>query len=190
MTGSTRTRWRSSHGPCRTTGPAWAVCHAAHRPFAGSGRPAVHDHQALPRPAFLATARQHRLFAFFHVAAYTGARRSEVLNLRWTDGSLDGKKITITGSTAVIAGERINGTTKSDRTRAVSIDEETVAMLRQHKSDKAADQFHAGDSWRSVRNGYLFTTGLGEPIYPCTGHRIVGTRSAWSIRRPGPRSTP
>ncbi len=31
--------------------------------------------------AFLATARQHRLFAFFHVAAYTGARRGELLNL-------------------------------------------------------------------------------------------------------------
>jgi len=33
--------------------------------------------------AFLATAQQHRLFAFFHVAAYTGARRGELLNLRW-----------------------------------------------------------------------------------------------------------
>ena len=33
--------------------------------------------------AFLATACQHRLFAFFHLAAYTGARRGELLNLRW-----------------------------------------------------------------------------------------------------------
>ena len=74
--------------------------------------------------AFLATARQHRLFAFFHVAAYTGARRGELLNLRWTDVDLDGKKITITGSTAVIAGERVNGTTKSGRTRVLSIDDE------------------------------------------------------------------
>jgi hypothetical protein len=31
----------------------------------------------------LATAQEHRLFAFFHVAAYTGARRGELLNLRW-----------------------------------------------------------------------------------------------------------
>ena len=53
--------------------------------------------------AFLATAQQHRLFAFFHVAAYTGARRGELLNLCWRDIDLDGKKITITGSTAVIA---------------------------------------------------------------------------------------
>jgi len=38
---------------------------------------------------FLAVARQHRLFAFFHLAAYTGARRGELLNLRWSDVDLD-----------------------------------------------------------------------------------------------------
>jgi integrase len=32
--------------------------------------------------AFLNTARQHRLFALFHVAACTGARRGELLNLQ------------------------------------------------------------------------------------------------------------
>jgi integrase len=118
--------------------------------------------------ALLATARQHRLFAFFHTAAYTGARRGELLNLRWTDIDLDARKITITGSTAVIAGERVNGTTKSGRTRVVSIDDETVSVLRQHMADQAADQLHAGDSWRGVKDGYVFTTGWGEPIYPDT----------------------
>ncbi len=118
--------------------------------------------------AFLDMARQHRLFAFFHVAAYTGARRGELLNLRWHDIDLDGKKITITGSTAVIGGERVNGTTKSGRTRVVSIDDETVAVLRQRKADQAAEQLKAGDSWRGTKAGYVFTTGWGEPIYPDT----------------------
>jgi integrase len=118
--------------------------------------------------AFLATARQHRLFAFFHVAAYTGARRGELLNLRWKDIDLDGKKITITGSTAVIGGERVNGTIKSGRTRVVPIDDETVAVLRQRKADQAAEQLKAGDSWRGIKDGYVFTTGWGEPIYPDT----------------------
>ena len=85
--------------------------------------------------AFLATARQHRLFAFFHLAAYTGARRGELLNLRWADVDLDAKKITISGSTAVVGGERINGTTKSGRTRVIAIDDGTVAVLRQHKAE-------------------------------------------------------
>jgi integrase len=118
--------------------------------------------------AFLATARQHRLFAFFHAAAYTGARRGELLNLRWTDIDLDAKKITITGSTAVIGGERVNGTTKSGRARVISIDDDTVAVLRQRKMDQAAEQLRAGDSWRGTKDGYAFTTGWGEPIYPDT----------------------
>ncbi len=112
--------------------------------------------------------RHHRLFAFFHVAAYTGARRGELLNLRWKDIDLDGQKITITGSTAVIGGERVNGTTKSGRTRVVSIDDETVAVLHQRKSDQAAEQLKADDSWRGTKDGYVFTTGWGEPIYPDT----------------------
>ena len=116
--------------------------------------------------AFLATAQQHRLFAFFHVAAYTGARRGELLNLRWKDIDFDGKKIAITGSTAVIAGERINGTTKSGWTRVVSIDDETVAVLRQHKADQAAELLKAGDSWRGTKDGHVFTPGEGELIYP------------------------
>ena len=40
----------------------------------------------------------------YHVAAYTGARRGELLNLRWPDIDLDGKKITINGSTGIIDG--------------------------------------------------------------------------------------
>jgi integrase len=68
----------------------------------------------------------------------------------------------------VIAGERIDGTTKSGRTRVVSIDDETIAVLHQHKADQAADQLKAGDSWRGVKDGYVFTTGWGEPIYPDT----------------------
>ncbi len=65
--------------------------------------------------AFFDTARQHRLFAFYRLAAYTGARRGELLNLRWHDIDLDLAEIHITGSTAVIAGQRIEGTTKSGR---------------------------------------------------------------------------
>ena len=117
---------------------------------------------------FLNIARQHRLFAFFHLAAYTGARRGELLNLQWSAVDLDGKKITITGSTAAIGGERVAGTTKSGRTRVVSIDDATVAVLRQHKADQAADQLRAGDSWLGTKDGHVFTTGWGEPIYPDT----------------------
>ena len=32
------------------------------------------------------------------------------------------------------------------------------------QADKAAEQLKAGDSWRGTKDGYVFTTGWGEPI--------------------------
>ncbi|WP_308169863.1 tyrosine-type recombinase/integrase [Acrocarpospora catenulata] len=116
---------------------------------------------------FLQAASEHRLSAFFHLAAYTGARRGELLHLRWADVDLDGKQITITGSTAVIKGERVNGTTKSGRSRVVSIDSETIRVLREHRKRQAADKLLIGKEWRG-KDDYVFTTGWGEQIYPDT----------------------
>lgn len=59
------------------------------------------------------TAATHRLFACCHLAAYTGARRGELLHLRWRDIDLGAAEVRISGSAAVIAGRRIEGTTKS-----------------------------------------------------------------------------
>jgi integrase len=117
---------------------------------------------------FLGAAGQHRLFAFFHVAAYTGARRGELLSLRWPDIDLEGKKITISGSTGIINGERVDGTTKSGRSRVVTIDDDTISVLREHRKAQAAEQLLAGDSWKGNANNHVFTTGWGEQIYPDT----------------------
>ena len=60
----------------------------------------------------------------------------------------------------------VNGITKSGRTRVVCIDDETAVVLRQRKNDQTAEQLKAGDFWRGTKDGYVFTTGWGEPIYP------------------------
>jgi integrase len=73
----------------------------------------------------------------------------------------------------VVGGERINGTTKSGRTRVIAIDDGTVAILRQHRADQAAEQALAGDYWRGTSNGYVFATGWGEPIYPDTASSLM-----------------
>jgi integrase len=111
---------------------------------------------------------QARPSGYVTAGGRAGGGRGELLNLQWSAIDLDGKKITVTGSTAVIGGERINGTTKSGRTRVVSIDNATVAVLRQHKADQAADQLRPGDSWRGSKDAHVFTSGWGEPIYPDT----------------------
>ena len=83
---------------------------------------------------FLQLARGHRLSAFYRLAAYTGARRGELLYLRWDHIDLDQAEIRITGSTAVIGGQRTEGTTKGGRSRTVSIDPGTVRVLKEHRT--------------------------------------------------------
>ena len=146
------------------------------------------DHR--PAPGVPRHRQQHRLFAFYHLAAYTGARRGELLNLRWQDIDLDGKKITITGSTAVIGGQRVDGTTKSGRSRVVSIDAETVAVLRQRKADQAAEQLKAGDSWRGAKDGYVFTTGWERPRRRCSSTCRSRVTSASATSPPSWPKTP
>jgi hypothetical protein len=44
-------------------------------------------------------------------------------------------------------------------------------FLRQRKTDQAAEQLQADDSWRGIKDSYVFTTGWGEPIHPIPSHR-------------------
>lgn len=117
--------------------------------------------------AFLGTARSHRLFAFYHLAAYTGACRGELLYLRWQAVNLDAAEITFSGSTAVVGGQRIEGTTKGGRSRVISIDIDTVAVLRDHHRRQAEERLAAGSNWTDT-NSLVFTTHWGEQLYPDT----------------------
>ncbi|MEU9845169.1 site-specific integrase, partial [Actinomadura sp. NPDC048032] len=120
---------------------------------------------------FLKVAETHRLSAFFHLAAYTGARRGELLNLRWRDLDLEGASVHIKGSASFIAGERIEGTTKSGRSRVVSLDAGTVVALKAHRKRQLADKLKVGASWRGAareEDSYVFATGWGEPVHPDT----------------------
>jgi integrase len=124
--------------------------------------------------AFLETATCHRLYAFYRLAAYTGARRGELLNLRWRDLDLDHGQVRITGSAAVIGGQRIEGTTKSGRSRTVSIDVETAQVMRDHRKRQAEERQIVGPEWRGT-DDYVFATAWGEPIHPDTVSSLMTT---------------
>ncbi|MFC3687095.1 tyrosine-type recombinase/integrase [Aquipuribacter hungaricus] len=115
---------------------------------------------------FLDHAAGHRLGAFYRLAAYTGARRGELLNVRWSDLDLDGCRLRVVGSTDVVDGVRVDGTTKGGRERTVSLDSGTVEILRQHKRRQEEDREFAGTSW--VVGDLVFRRQLGDPLYPDT----------------------
>jgi integrase len=92
---------------------------------------------------FLEAVSTHRLFPFFRLAAYTGARRGELLHLRWDDVQLEGDDphIRIRGSMTMVAGKRLEGTTKSGRVR-------TVGDRRWHRCGSAPACGAAGEGAR------------------------------------------
>ncbi len=120
---------------------------------------------------FLDVATAHRLFAFYRLAAYTGARRGELLFLRWSSVDLDKPEIRVRGSAGVIQGTWTEGTTKGGRERVVGIDAETAAIVREHRVHQTTERLTAGDSWHD--NDYVFCTGLGRPLYPDTVSQLM-----------------
>ena len=145
----------------------------AANPAARSKRPRQHGTEptrvwtASQLAAFLATASTHRLYAFYRLAAYTGARRGELLYLRWPAIDLDAAEITLGGSVAVIRGRRVEGTTKGGRSRVISIDADTVTILREHRQRQAEERQAAGTAWNGT-SGLVFTSRWGEPLFPDT----------------------
>ncbi|WP_328524350.1 tyrosine-type recombinase/integrase [Kribbella sp. NBC_00359] len=137
-----------------------------------TARPSVEVWNADELRLFLGLMANHRLRAFYRLAAYTGARRGELLNLRWADIDWNAPAVRIRGSVGIVEGERVEGTTKGGRERIVSIDPDTVRELKAHRRRQMADQAKVGDAWPDT--GHVFTTGLGEPIYPDTATQLMG----------------
>jgi len=81
-----------------------------HNPAARVKRPKAGDSSVNPWTlgelnTFLEEAKSHRLYFFFRLSAFTGARRGELCALRWSD--FDGKAITISKSRTQLQGESL-----------------------------------------------------------------------------------
>jgi integrase len=149
----------------------------ASNPAERAKRPRVARHEAVKvwnveqLHAFLAAAETHRLYAFYRLAAYTGARRGELLYLRWADLALDEHELTFAGSESVVEGRRVEGTTKGDRSRVVSIDAGTVAVMREHRARQVAERLRAGSLWTDT--GHVFATESGGLLSPDTPTQLM-----------------
>lgn len=113
---------------------------------------------------FLNLLADDRLLPFFRVAAFTGARRGELLHLRWRDLSLDGSDphLVINGSTTIVRGHRVDGTTKTGRSRRVSLDQGTVQVLHDHRERQLWEAERLGPAWPG--GDQLFRMESGKPL--------------------------
>jgi integrase len=80
--------------------------------------------------------------AGWHLLAYTGMRRGELLALQWRDVDLDMGRLSVRRSVGIVrvegTGKQIlEGPTKGKRARVVDLDTQTVDVLRRWRSDRA-----------------------------------------------------
>lgn len=114
---------------------------------------------------FLDAVDDHPLRAVWHLAVGTGARRGELLGLRWQDVDLDSDTVTIRRSLTVADGVvRLLGT-KTSRSRVLSIGPTSVAALDRQQQSQVRARVEAGAQWRNDW-GLVLTEADGQPIPP------------------------
>lgn len=73
---------------------------------------------------------------------------------------------------------RVQGSTKGDRSRVVSLDEETVTLLREHRTRQIAERLRAGALWNDTR--HVFASEIGTQLNPA---RSASSCRGWSRKR-------
>ena len=101
-------------------------------------------------------------------AAYTGARRGEVLALRWSDVHFSQRSVMIERSIT----ERMEfKAPKNDRSRIISMPETLCEILRAHRATQAQERLAIGTSYQD--DGLVFARADGTPINPWSFGRAV-----------------
>lgn len=109
-------------------------------PAANASPPKVRRKEPIPptpdelgRILKAAEAEDPDLYVFVRLAAVLGARRGEVLGIRWSDLTEDCRSVEISSSVVIAKGQVIRKETKTDRVRRVAIDDATAGLLEQHR---------------------------------------------------------
>jgi integrase len=108
--------------------------------------------------------RGERLYALWLLFATTGLRRGEALGLCWRDLDLDASTMAVTNARVSVEHDVVDSPPKSGRGRAVALDGATVAALRAHRKQQAAEQLAYGPAYE--KSGYVFTWQDGRPLHP------------------------
>jgi integrase len=97
-------------------------------------------------------------------AAYTGARRGEVLALRWSALNLDEGMVTIRESLAEPQSGLIFKAPKNEKVRTITLGTELLTILRSHRAAQAKEKLALGPAYRD--ENLVFALPSGEPVPP------------------------
>ncbi len=117
--------------------------------------------------AFLDFIADERLYALFHLTAFTGPRRAEVAGLPWAETDLDEAYYTVleTLHNDGDYDEADPDDPKSEAgTRTISLDPGTVQVLKDWQKHQFKERLQAGPTW--IDTGLVFTQPDGSPLRP------------------------
>ena len=100
------------------------------------------------------------------VAAMTGARRGELCALKWSDVDWDRRTLTIARSLTITPDVTVEGTTKTKKSRTISLGAMAVEHLKIHR-ERSSDLARAGGV-RLSTDAYVFSSSLdgSVPVKP------------------------
>lgn len=114
---------------------------------------------------FLDREADDRYGPLWHFLATTGMRRGEVLGLRWRDVDLEAGVVSVHQTLIVVDHRPEFGLPKTTSgARAVELDEDTVAVLRDQRRRQLEERLLMGAGWRD--HDLVFCRPTGEPYHP------------------------
>jgi integrase len=135
--------------------------------------------------------------AFFSLAIDSGARKSELLGLRWSDVDLDRAEITIARQLEPRSSVApVWGPTKTDRARVVTLGTETIIRLRAHR--KQQRELKMANRTTYVEHNLVFAkepadlqtpkAALGQPCRALVGHTFRRIVKAAGVKEVSPHA--
>jgi integrase len=120
--------------------------------------------------AFLRSVDDHPWRALWHLAIGTGARRGELVGLRWVDVRLEDAEVRIRRSLSVVNGEVALLPTKTARPRVLCIADSVVDAMSRHRDEHERKRVSA-PTWRQ-RWDLVFTDDTGGHVPPAAVSRV------------------
>ena len=113
----------------------------------------------------------------------TGARRGELLGIRWRDVDLDTGRLQIAQTVTILDGAAVLDTPKTRAAlRTIKLPTEAVDLLREHRKRWAARKLTAGPAWHD--HDLVLCTAEEKPVHPSNiGRSFQRLSKAAGLRR-------